>query len=262
MKSPVPVSLCLYAGVASAGNVLWSGLFNESYTVADFDKWSWSNPVPPYQWYIHGSGSTSSYLALDASYKNPKSTLEEAKGLRTTLDETSSWNGQTMMRTELIPQVADQNSAEEELGSGKKFYHFSLGVKEDGFPVEKVEHQVAFFESHFTELKYGGTSDNAANLTWYANSQEQWSTALTAGTWYNFAYGIDFDAGSVALYASEGGDDLVKVVDAVEGVSAQTNGQDWHVGVLRLDNGESGLGEEEWFWSGVFVEGGEISLKV
>ncbi|KAL4982996.1 hypothetical protein BDW68DRAFT_194763 [Aspergillus falconensis] len=241
--------------LASAGTV-WSGLFNESYTVADFDKWSWSSQIPPYQWYIHGSEETPHYLSLSTEYKNPNSTLDEAQGLRTTLDSTSSWNGQTMMRTELIPQV----ESGVDIGSGKKYYHFSLSVEEDEFPNVELEHQIAFFESHFTELKYGGSSDTAASLTFYANSAAQWSTALEAGVWYNFAYGIDFDGGIVELYTSTGGDKLELAVEAVS-ASASSNSQDWHVGVLRLDNGVDG-GEENWYWSGVYVEDGDVSLAV
>ncbi|RDW74521.1 glycoside hydrolase family 131 protein [Aspergillus mulundensis] len=245
--------------LAHAGTTLWSGLFNETFTVENFDKWSWSSQIPPYQWYIHGTESTSHYLSLSDTFKNPNSTLVgDEQGLKTTLDNTSSWNGQSMMRTELIPQV--ESGAGVDIGSGKLYYHFSLAVNEEGFPNEDIEHQVAFFESHFTELKYGGSSDVSSNLTWYANSAAQWGTELVAGEWYNFAYGIDFDNGGVELYASTGAEELELVVDAVE-ASAQSNGQDWHVGVLRLDNGVDG-GEEAWYWGGVYVEEGDVSLEV
>ncbi|KAL4900778.1 hypothetical protein BDW74DRAFT_161052 [Aspergillus multicolor] len=249
--------LSTLAPLASAGNVLWSGLFNESFVVGDLDKWSWSSQIPPYQWYIHGSEETSHYLSLSDSFKNPNSTLcGDDQGLKTTLDNTASWNGQTMMRTELIPQV----ESGVDIASGKLYYHFSLSVKEDGFPTSELEHQIAFFESHFTELKYGGSSDAASNLTWYANSAAQWGVSLESGVWYNFAYGIDFDAGSVELYASTGAEDLELVVEAVS-ASASSNSQDWHVGVLRLDNGQDG-GEEGWFWNGVYVEEGDVTVAV
>ncbi|KAL4958344.1 hypothetical protein BDW69DRAFT_179748 [Aspergillus filifer] len=137
------------SAAVSAGDIVWSGFFNESYTVEDLDKWSWSSQIPPYQWYIHGSGETSSYLALSDTFKNPKSTAheEDIQGLRTIIDNTSSWNGQTMMRTELIPQVDTSSGESVDLGAGKKFYHFSLSVKEDGFPGDGLEHQIAFFEA-------------------------------------------------------------------------------------------------------------------
>ncbi|KAL2814373.1 hypothetical protein BDW59DRAFT_177948 [Aspergillus cavernicola] len=242
--------------LVSAGTVLWSGLFNEDFTVADFDTWSWSNQIPPYQWYIHGTAPTASYLAVSADSKNPNSTLAgDAQGLRLTLDNTSSWNGQTMMRTELIPQI----EGDVDLGSGVVNYHFSLGVP-DEIPGAELEHQIAFFESHFTELKYGGS--DSTNLTFYAGGAAHYSIPLTAGVWYNFAYNIDFDAGSVSLYTSTGGDDLEQVVEGVS-VDAQTNSADWHVGVLRLDNATPGVGGvEEWDWSGVRVEGGDVTLGV
>lgn len=82
---------------------------------------------------------------------NPKSTLDEAQGVKITIDDTSSWNGQTMMRSELIPQV----EGDTDLGSGKLFYHFSISVKEKNFPVKGLEHQVAFFEvCHFNFLSF------------------------------------------------------------------------------------------------------------
>ncbi len=54
--------------------------------------------------YIHGSGPTSDYLALDASFKNP-AIASESKGLKATISANATWNGQTMERTELIPQT-------------------------------------------------------------------------------------------------------------------------------------------------------------
>ncbi|KAL4782081.1 hypothetical protein BJX76DRAFT_359252 [Aspergillus varians] len=241
--------------LVSAGTALWSGLFNESYTVEDFDNWSWANQVPPWQWYIHGSEDTASYLDVSSSYKYSNSTLaDNDQGVRITIDSTSSWNGQTMMRSELIPQI----ESGVDLGAGTLYYHFSISVGEDNFPVDDLEHQIGFFESHFTELKYGGA--DSTSLTWYAGGSAQWSTELKADVWYNFAYEIDFDAGAVALYASTGGDDLEAVVEAVS-ASAQTNSADWHVGILRLDDGAEGAAED-WFWSGVFIEDGDLTKAV
>lgn len=65
---------------------------------------SWSSQVGTYQWYIHGASATSAYLNTDPSYKNPAVT-RETRGLKLTVDSTSHWNGQTMMRSELIPQT-------------------------------------------------------------------------------------------------------------------------------------------------------------
>jgi hypothetical protein len=56
------------------------------------------------------------------------------------------------------------------------------------------EHQICFFESHFTELKSGwisgesGTSDPL--LRWDIGGTTKWSTNWTAGVWHNVAYEI------------------------------------------------------------------------
>ncbi|KAB8251807.1 hypothetical protein BDV35DRAFT_296540 [Aspergillus flavus] len=236
--------------LVQAGEIVWDGFFNSSFTVDQLDKWSWSNPVGPYQWYIHGSEATANYLEVSADFKNPADESDE-KGIRISIDDTSSWNGQTMMRSELIPQT------DADLGSGTLFYHFSLQSKEENAPVAALEHQIAFFESHFTELKYGG---DEKTLRWLADGKSQWSTDLVAGTWYNFAYEIDFSAKTVGLWTSTGAEALKKVVEPVS-AATQTDSKDWHVGELRLDNGQKG-GKEDWFWSGVYIEKGEITTAI
>lgn len=47
-------SLALYAciGAAAAGTILWDGRFNDLNSSTDLNKWSWSNEVGPYQYYI------------------------------------------------------------------------------------------------------------------------------------------------------------------------------------------------------------------
>ncbi|KAJ5306990.1 hypothetical protein N7508_006005 [Penicillium antarcticum] len=244
--------------VAEAGEVLWSGLFNASATVADFDKWSWSNQVGAWQWYIHGTASTDEYLGLSPDHKSPADT-SEAQGIRITIDGTSFWNGQTMERSELIPQTTT------DLGSGHLFYHFSLMTNETNAPNPKFEHQIAFFESHFTELKYGLMSGDSASsdstLRWCVGGTSHWTTQLEAGNWYNFAYDIDFDAQTVGLWASNGSSPLTQVVSGVS-ASASTNSADWHIGELRLDNGGSDSAAEDWFWSGIFVEKAPITADV
>lgn len=53
---------------------------------------------------------------------------------------------------------------------------------------------MVFFESHFTEMKYGwisgesGTSDPL--LRWDIGGASQWSTTWDAGVWHNVAYEI------------------------------------------------------------------------
>ncbi|OJJ73717.1 hypothetical protein ASPBRDRAFT_28913 [Aspergillus brasiliensis CBS 101740] len=233
-----------------AGSVVWSGIFNSSYTVAGFDEWSWSNQIAPWQWYIHGDGNTSEYLALSSEYKNPAAS--DAQGLRTRLDSTSFWNGQTMQRTELIPQVTPSSSAESTLGSGHLYYHFSLSASSTNPPASSSEHQIAFFESHFTELQY---QDNT--LKWNAGGNTHWEVELETGKWYNFAYEIDFDEKTVGLWASNGSEALTEVVSPVS-ASVSSNGQDFHVGVLSL----TGDGTEDWYWSGVYVESGDITKDI
>ncbi|KAE8143527.1 hypothetical protein BDV38DRAFT_276613 [Aspergillus pseudotamarii] len=236
-----------------AGSVLWSGISDSSLTVDDIDKWSWSNQVGAWQWYIHGSGETSEYLGISSEFKNPAAA--DAQGLRITIDGTSFWNGQTMERSELIPQTKAN------LGSGHLYYHFSLSTKEVNPPNPSFEHQIAFFESHFTELKYGasGASDNT--LSWNADGKSHWSVQLEAGTWYNFAYDIDFDSNKVGLWASNGSEPLTQVVAPVS-ASTSSNSADWHVGQLRLPGSESDDAAEDWFWSGVYVEEGPITTEI
>jgi hypothetical protein len=104
-------------------------------------------------------------------------------------------------------------------------------------------------------LKY-----TTSNLSWFAAGTSHWSTPLEPGVWYNFAYGIDFSAGSVSLYTSTGGEELEPVSGPVA-VNAESNSADWHVGVLRLDEGTP-RGTEEWAWSGVYVEGDSLTTVV
>ncbi|QQK47469.1 carbohydrate-binding module family 1 protein [Penicillium digitatum] len=243
--------------VADAGEVLWSGFFNASATVADFDKWSWSNQVGDWQWYIHGSAGTDKYLGLSPDHKNPADSTDE-QGIRITIDGTSFWNGQTMERSEIIPETKAN------LGRGHVFYHFSLKTEETNAPNASFEHQIAFFESHFTELKYGttsGTSGEDNTLRWCVGGASHWETNLKPGHWYNFAYDIDFDAKTVGLWASNGCDNLTQVVSAVN-ASTWTDSADWHIGELRLSNGGLNATPEDWFWSGIFVEKSPITASI
>lgn len=246
-------NLGVVAALASsvlAGTTIWSGSFNSYQNVSDFDLWSWSDEVGEYQWYIHGSGPTSDYLALSPSYKNPADT-SETNGVQYTLDSSAVWNSDGMERTELIPQTT------ENLGTGELFYHFSLGFAETNLPNTAYEHQIFFFESHFTELKIG-VSPNPTELQWMVNSVYQWGTPIVAGGWNNFAYDINFSSGTVSLYASTGSSPLVQVAGPVS-VDASTNSEDWHVGMLRLNVGTD---TEFYYVSGVYIEEGPITTSV
>jgi len=153
----------------------------------DLAKWSWSNQAGPYQWYIHGSGAVSKYVELSAEFKNPNDTASK-QGAKLTLDSTSFWNGQTMRRTELIPQTKAA------IASGKVFYHFSMMRQDKNAPSVNREHQICFFESHFTEMKYGWISGESGtsnpNLQWMVNQKSQWKTEWKPGVWHNIAYEI------------------------------------------------------------------------
>ncbi|OBZ71411.1 hypothetical protein A0H81_08779, partial [Grifola frondosa] len=242
-------SLLLFSTTVLGGTTIWSGSFNAYPNVSVFDNWSWSNEVGEYQWYIHGTEPTSHYLALDPSYKNPADTAE-TNGLKLTIDSTATWNS-NMERTELIPQTT-QN-----LGTGNLFYHFSLMHQSTNPPNSADEHQIFFFESHFTELKYG-VSPNPTDLEWHIESQPQWSTPFIAGQWYNFAYDIDFSAETVGLWASNGSAPLTKVMDNIP-ASTSTNSEDFHVGVLRIVNDPN---PEDWYISGVYIESGPITTSI
>ncbi|KAG6891664.1 hypothetical protein C0992_012713 [Termitomyces sp. T32_za158] len=156
-----------------------------------------------------------------------------------------------MERSELIPQTTAN------LGTGNLFYHFSVKRSATNPPNSAFEHQICFFESHFTELKYGVGSD-PTNLVWMVTGVEKWSTPFTADTWFNFAYDIDFSAGTVGLWASTGSSPLTKVVANVA-ASTSTNSADWHLGVLRIVTAND---VEDWYFSGVYVESGPITTTI
>jgi hypothetical protein len=218
---------------------------------ADLDKWSFSTPVGSYQYYIHGSGTVNKYVNLDASFKNPADTGSK-QGAKITIDETAKWNGQSMLRTELIPQTTAT------INKGKLFYHFSVKTSADNVPTTTNEHQIAFFESHFTELKYGGSSKN---LQWCVGGVSKWDVELVADEWHNVAYEIDFDAGSVTFWHSTGSSALTKTAGPFA-TSASSNGADFHVGVLRLPGSSDDAAPEDWFFSGVYMEKGELTTSV
>ncbi|ROW04755.1 hypothetical protein VMCG_04833 [Cytospora schulzeri] len=255
-QSALAVLAAHLVALASAGTTVWDGSFN-SMTTADLADWSWSNQAGAYQWYIHGDSDTSAYVDFAADYANPADTLS-TKGAKITLDSTAYWEGQNMRRTELIPQASDASA----ISSGKLYYHFSLMREADNAPSVNREHQIAFFESHFTEMKYGWVSGESGEsddqLRWFANSESQWNATMEAGVWHNCAYEIDFDAGTVAFWHSTGSDALTRVVEAVT-ASVSSNGADWHVGVLELARDGYDDTDEDFYFSGVYIESGDIN---
>jgi hypothetical protein len=233
------------------GTILWDGRFNDMTSSVDLNKWSFSTPVGSYQYYIHGSGTVDKYVNLDSSYKNPADNGSK-QGAKITIDDTAKWNGQSMLRTELIPQTTTA------INKGKLFYHFSVKTSADNPPTTTNEHQIAFFESHFTELKYGGSSKN---LQWCVGGVSKWDVELVADEWHNVAYEIDFDAGSVTFWHSAGSSALTKTAGPFT-VSTSSNGADFHVGVLRLPGSSDTAGAEDWFFSGMYIESGELTTSV
>jgi len=244
-----------------AGTIVWDGRFNDLSSNADLNKWSWGNQVGPYQYYIHGSGTIDKYVNLASSYKNPADSGSK-QGVKITIDNTAFWNGQNMRRTELIPQ-----STQSQIASGKLFYHFSMKRTNTNAPSTATEHQVNFFESHFTEMKYGlisgasGTSDS--NLRWFVGGQSKWNVVFDADVWHNVAYEIDFSGNKVGFWHSTGSDALKQVIAPIA-ASTSSNGQDWHLGVLRLpgNTNPSDPAAEDWYFSGVYVESGSITTSV
>lgn len=107
-------------------------------------------------------------------------------------------------------------------------------------------------QSHFTELQYKGNT-----LHWMADGTSHWSTKLQPGTWYNFAYDIDFEKQTVGLWTSTAGQPLKKVGKSVS-ASASSNSQDWHVGELKT---QTAAGKEDWYWSGVYIERAPVTTN-
>lgn len=179
------LAAALLLGAANAGTILWDGRFNDLTSSSDLTNWSWSNQVGPYQYYIHGASAVAAYVTLSPAYKNPADTAS-VQGARITLDATAYWNGQTMRRTELVPQTSAA------INSGKVWYHFSMMASGANFPSLFREHQICFFESHFTEMKAGWISGEAGTsdplLRWDVGGVTHWSTNFTAGVWHNIAY--------------------------------------------------------------------------
>ncbi|CAN9176104.1 unnamed protein product [Alternaria alternata] len=262
----------------SAGTILWDGRFNEMTSSSDLDKWSWANqvgseyyvqatrqtslikplPLPDYQYYIHGSGATTKYVNLSPNYKNPGDTGSK-QGAKITIDNTAKWNSD-MWRTELIPQTTAA------INKGTVYYHFSIKRSTTNVPSATNEHQICFFESHFTELKYGwvngesGTSNT--NLQWMVGGQSKWKVELKADEWHNVAYEINFSSNQVTFWHSTGNNTLVKTAGPFSS-STSSNGADWHLGVLRLPRqGNDGTGAEDWFFSGTYIESGSLTTSV
>ncbi|KAJ0109276.1 hypothetical protein N8I77_007989 [Diaporthe amygdali] len=243
----------------SQAAVIWDGRFNDFTSASDLNNWSWSNQVGPYQYYIHGSETVDKYIELSPDYVNPADTSSK-QGAKFTLDSTAYWNGQTMRRIELIPQTSAA------INQGKVWYHFTISRKDTNAPSVYREHQINFFESHFTELKSGWISGESGTsnpkLQWMVSQQSKWSVdEWQPDVFYNFAYEIDFSANTVGLWHSTGAADLTQVVAPVS-ASTSSNGADWHLGVLELPRDGYSDANEDFYFSGVYIESGSITKTV
>lgn len=145
---------------------------------------------------------------------------------------------------------------------------------------------MVFFESHFTEMKYGWISGESGSsdplLRWDIGGVSQWSTTWDAGVWHNVAYEIvchlppvfilfsseldadskqDFSGGTVAFWHSTGASPLTLTVPAVK-ASTSSNGEDWHLGVLELPVSGQADSTEDFYFSGVYIESGSLTTSV
>ncbi|RAL61405.1 hypothetical protein DID88_009335 [Monilinia fructigena] len=217
------------SATSASATILWDGRFDSS-TMSELQACHGATKLAIIKTIFNGSSNITDYVAFDSSYKNPADS-GSALGAKITLDKTSYWNGQTMRRTELIPQTKAA------IGSGKVYYHFSIMHTETNPPSIYREHQIAFFESHFTEMK--------SSMEYY------W----TAGVWHNIAYGILNSTTPLDLIA------LTLTVPAVK-VSASSNGADWHLGVLELPVTGQTDETEDFYFSGVYIESGSLTTSV
>eukprot|EP01118_Nematostelium_gracile_P018018 TRINITY_DN785_c0_g1_i2.p1 TRINITY_DN785_c0_g1~~TRINITY_DN785_c0_g1_i2.p1 ORF type:complete len:387 (-),score=79.27 TRINITY_DN785_c0_g1_i2:43-1161(-) len=237
------VFFCLFQSISTT--VIFNGNLN---TMTNFDTWGWGNQVGEWQTYIYGNkyanATASTYLKMSPSFKNPADTVAQ-KGVEVRVDATSFWSGQNMERTEMIPNLANSNYQ-----NGKIYYKWSMKQTTTNPLRTANEHQLVFFESHFCDIKYGGSSGD--NLAFFANGNSVWSTPFTKGTWFNFAIEVDYSAKTVALYQSTGNANLARVSGptAVPGVSPS----DFHIGILRLpENGVQDPTAELLYYSGMQV---------
>jgi hypothetical protein len=110
-------------------------------------------------------------------------------------------------------------------------------------------------------MKYGAAGGSSNKLQWHVGGVSKWDAELVADEWHNVAYEIDFSAGSVAFWHSTGSDELKKTAGPFT-ASTQSNGADFHDGVLRLPGSNDAAGAEDWFFSGVYIEDGELTTKI
>lgn len=71
----------------------------------------------------------------------------------------------------------------------------------------------------------------------------------------------NFSGNTVAFWHSTGSDPLALVVPAVS-TSTSSNGADWHLGVLELPVSGQADTNEDYYFSGVYIESGSLTTSV
>jgi hypothetical protein len=126
----------------------------------------------PYQYYIHGNKDLLKYVDFSPSFKNPGDTYA-SDGIKITIDGSSSWHGQQMMRTELV-QEKNPNSAgkcfmspnlKAETNRGTLFYHFSMKKTGTNSPKFDAEHQINFLHVTHRLMKISMLTNSVVKAT-------------------------------------------------------------------------------------------------
>ncbi|CAG8949253.1 hypothetical protein HYFRA_00004878 [Hymenoscyphus fraxineus] len=248
-----------------ASKVLWDGRFNDVALVTDLEL-----PDAPYYYIDHGWRSIDSYVELASNFKNPAD-QKSARGVKFTIDMFSFYANTSITsreerRTDLVPQ----NHVPIAIGGevGKVFYHFSLAREIQWAPAIERTFQMAFFESHFTEMTYGykeGADTSAVSLLrWDVEGTTLWNTTFQAREWHNIAYEVDYDEGTVGFWHSTGAEDLVLRVNPVlvnKGVIPTR--RNWHLGLRELTrNGFDEYNTTNLYYSGIYIENGTMTTTV
>ncbi|KAK8153064.1 hypothetical protein IWX90DRAFT_490477 [Phyllosticta citrichinensis] len=271
------------------GNVLWDGSFNDCQSAKDLEKCGQncgtsqsgsSGTVSAsaqvnikvdvaYKWFIKGSESTDKYVELSDKYKNQADT-ECQQGAKLTVDSTSKFENRDSLRTELVAQQKPQEKRSP-LNKGKVAHHFSFKHGKENSPDTTLEHQLCYFDSGLTEMKYGCGMEEKSDcgsgnkMKWHVEGESKWEEELKEEEWHNCVYEIDYDKKEVSLWHSKEGEVMEMVSGPHKCNKCESNGKDWHVGVnvqpregKTLDQGK----KEEWYVSGCYVEeGGEFTKK-
>ncbi|KEP49191.1 hypothetical protein V565_105800 [Rhizoctonia solani 123E] len=289
-----------WAAGALATPVLYDARAPLNYTTAGID-----GPKPPYVYVIRGNEAASKYVSFSSTppptplwFKKSNSSIEQTVSIK--IDNSSVFvpgnnpaNSQWgFRRTEIL---AENNRTI--LQSGKTVFHFSIMPNEDCPLDYKHEHQLVFVEpsdgTHVFSVRIGSPftvptapnlpTETARNLRVMNHALDVlYNTPFDSQTWHNFAIQVDWDARTLGVFASKGGEELKQVSDMVSNNSTKPvpDGRgEFHFGIIKLplanpsdtpeqqgDVVRRGIQEgntECLYYSGVFVESatGGISTK-